>query len=249
MSFDYGEELVSAGSKFKQAAVGKHAARLRSIVHMGMVVDVFDGKPKPPAPFVYAIFELKEESDKNEDGTPIDMGKDFPLRSGDKAFLTKFMRAMLTDEERKAYDAGTLTGGLDMLIGRVCELDIAGSKDKNEDGSPKYVHIAGISSLHPKLAAITDELEVKGVGHVKFQQLTKAAVEEIPPYLVSAKMMTGITYVGSPAESAVAEILKDKPDAFTKKGKDGKPESQAPANAAQEAPDAKAPELDADEEY
>ena len=139
MSFNYGEEPVGGGSSIKQAEVGQHEARLLGIVHLGMYEDTFGGKKKAAAPFVCALFELKSGEDGggvNEDGTPIIVHKSFPLKKGDRAFLTKFMKVMLSPEEMKQYEAGVLEGGFDDFIGRPVLIDMEGSKKKNANGDP-----------------------------------------------------------------------------------------------------------------
>lgn len=243
--FDFGADVPSAGNNFKNASVGNHAARLRSIIHLGMVADTFEGKPKPPAPFVVAIFEAKEDEDLNEDGTPIRVTKEFALRKGDRAFLTKFMKAALTPEEFTQYEAGVLKGGFDDFIGRGFSIDMKGSKEKNDDGTPKYTNVDGIGALNKKLLAITPELSIKGVGHVPFAKLTKEAVLEIPPYLVRKYLMQSTGYEGSPAQRAVQEILKSDPKAFSAKDSDPKDDAPAKSAPAEVAP----PAVDANQEF
>ena len=239
MSFDYGASPVEAGGgSFKRAEVGKHAARLRSVIHLGMFEEEFKGKKKAPAPQVVAVFELKEEGDFDEDGTtPLTISKDFALRKGDKSFLTKITKALDPD--------GTATG-FDDLIGRCCEVEIVGSKQKNEDGTPKYVNFGGISSLHPKLAAITEELQVEGAGHCRFEQLTKEAVLELHPIIeVADILMQGLNYAGSSAESAIAEIRTENEDFGTRKA--ASDDSNKP-EAASERPASTPPAALADDE-
>lgn len=219
--FDYGASPVEAGGgNFKRAEVGKHAARLRSIIHLGMFEEEFKGKKKTPAPQVVAVFELKEENDFEEDGTtPLTISKDFALRKGDKSFLTKIT---------KALDPDGTASGFDDLIGRCCEVEIVGSKQKNDDGTPKYVNFGGISSLHPKLAQITEELQVAGAGHCRFDQMTKDAVLELHPIIeVADILMKGINYIGSPAEAAIAEIRKED-DKFATRQPKSDSENSAP---------------------
>lgn len=225
MSFDFGATPVSAGGNFKNPEVGKHAARLKAVLHLGMVADIFKDKKtgkevkKDPAPFVLAVFELKEDSDKNEDGSFLTSNMYFPLKTGEKAKLTAFMKTMLTAEENAQYEAGTLKGGFDMLIGRPVELDLEGGKDKNDDGTPKYVNIKTLSKLHPKLAALVDDLSEVG-AHVKFQDHTVETIKQIPAYLVPSHVMKAVNYPGSAAERAVAAILAEDKDYFTFKKKE-----------------------------
>jgi hypothetical protein len=248
--FDYGEKPVTGGKSFKNPAEGKHPARLRSVIHLGIFQEEFKGKLKDPAPYVCAVFELKDDGDFNEDGTPMSYSKTFPLRDGDKSFLTKFLNAL--DKEEKST-------GFDDLIGACCELDLTGSEEKGDDGLPKYINLTndGISTLHPKLAAITEELSVKGVGHVKFADLTKEAVLELHPIRDVANILLSEnhhSYVGSKAEAIIAEIRKEDKDFAVRKASDEKPAAKGKpaansAPAANEPPSNPPAALAADEEF
>jgi len=246
--FDYGAEPVaSAGGKFKNPTVGKHAARIRSIIHLGICIEYFDKKAKPAAPEVVVVFELKEDGDFADDGeTPLEISKAFPLRKGDKAFMTKFL---------KAVDPDGTSSGFDDFIGKVVEVELKGSKELDDDKKPKYVNFAGISSLHPKLVAITDELSVAGVGHCKFVDLTEAAVKELNPIMeVANLMMAGPTYAGSKAESIVNAIRVDNPEFAKAKAKtDSKPSGSTEGTNSEpeepREPAEKPAELEADEEF
>lgn len=246
--FDYGAEPVAGGKSFKNPLVGKHAARLRSIIHCGMYEEVFDKKKKPAAPEIVAIFELKEEHDFDEDGTtPLEISKEFPLRKGDKATLTKFMAALDPDGTAKGFDD---------LIGRVCELELKGSKELDDDKKPKYVNLVGFSTLHPKLAAITEELSVEGVGHCRFNEITEAAVKELNPIReVANVLIQGLNYTGSKAEAVVEEIRKSNPDFAKKKAKEedtktsGEPEPTSSRPTDEPTPEPAPEKLDESEEF
>lgn len=235
--FDYGtpEDIIEPGSDYKQPSVGDHAARLRSIIHAGMYREEYNGKLKKPFPEVIAIFELKEDDDFEEDGvTPLTISKSFPLKKGDRAFMTKFLSAL--DPQ------GTATGFGD-LIGNACTVSCKASKDKNEDGSPKYVNFGGLSGLPAKFAAMLEPLAVEGVGHVPFNQLTKAAILELNPILeVNKILMHSENYSGSKAEEIINEIRKENPDFAERKKKDE-------TEGAKEKPAEKESNLDEEEEF
>ena len=234
MSFNFGADPVVAGGSLKQAGEGQHEARLLGLVHLGMFADTFGGKKKDPAPFVCALFELKsdeEQGGKNEDGTPIIVHKSFPLKKGDKAFLTKFMKVFLTVEEFKQYEAGVLEGGFDDFIGRACMIDMEGSKAKNDDGTPKYTNVASITKMPAKLEKLCEDLEGEPVGHVTFDKIDAAALKAIPPFEIYGKLEQSINFPGSEAESVLAEIRKEDKDFGTKKegdDKGGKSDDKAP---------------------
>lgn len=213
MSFDYGtEEVAEAGGTFKNPEIGDHSAVLRSIIHCGMFREEYKGEKKKPAPEVVAIFELKDEEDFEDDGeTPLTLSKAFPLKKGDKAFMTKFIKALDPKGEAEGFDD---------LIGKACQVTAKGSKALNEDGTPKYVNFGGISGLLPKFAKMIDPLQVKGVGHVRFEDITKEAVLELNPILEVANiLMLGEKYEGSKAEEVVNEIRKENPDFAKQKEK------------------------------
>ena len=231
MSFNYGEAPVGGGSSIKQAEVGQHEARLLGIVHLGMYEDTYGGKKKAAAPFVCALFELKSGEDGggvNEDGTPIVVHKSFPLKKGDRAFLTKFMKALLTTEEYKQYEAGVLEGGFEDLISRPVLIDMKGSKEKNDDGSPKYTNVAEISKMPPKLAKLTEDIEGEVIGHVTHHEMNANALRAIPPFEIYTKVEHSINFPGSKVEEVLSEIREQDPEFGTRKQKDDDKGEKAP---------------------
>lgn len=225
MSFNFGAEPVVAGGSLKQATEGQHEARLLGLVHLGMYADEFKGKRKDPAPFVCALFELKsgeEGGGTNDDGTPIIVHRSFPLKKGDKAYLTRFLKVFLTVEQFKQYEAGILEGGLEDFIGEPVMIDMEGSKAKAEDGSPKYTNVAAITKMPAKLAAICDDLENKPVGHVTLDEMTEEAIRLLPPFEVYGKLEKSINFPGSKAEETLNKLRDDDPDFATEKAKDDK---------------------------
>jgi hypothetical protein len=240
MAFDYGteEEIKEPGGNFKNPSEGEHSARLRSLIHMGMFRETFKGEKKKPFPQVVAIFELKEDDDFEDDGvTPLTISKSFPLKKGDRAFMTKFINAL--DPKGKA-------SGFDDLIGAACTVTCKGGKDKNEDGTPKYINFGGMSGMPPKLAAITDELAVTGVGHCRFPDLTEEAIMELNPVReVNMILMEGENYSGSKAEEIVNAIREDNPDFAKRKKKEDKDDDTKD----EEKPREKEANLDDEEEF
>lgn len=245
--FDYGAEPVEAGgANFKNPEVGPHTGRLRSIIHVGMVAGSYQNKPKPPAPTVIATFELLGEDDKEEDGvTPLTIAKDFALKKGDKAYLTKFLAAL--DPKGKA-------AGFDALIGAPATVTVEGSKELNDDKTPKYANFGGVASIPPEFHKMVPPLSDAGVGHVRFNDMTKEALMELHPIRhVAMILMKSLDYPGSKAEALVAEIRKDNPEFAKQKAKDGTVAKDGEASngeetmpAEQEAPN---PALSTDEEF
>lgn len=248
MSFNFGADPVTAGGSLKQAAVGQHEARLLGIIHLGMYEDTFGGKKKAPAPFVCAMFELKsgeEGGGVNDDGTPIIVHKSFPLKKGDRAFLTKFMKVLLTPDEFKQYEAGVLEGGFEDFIGRPVLIDMEGSKKKDDNGDPMYTNVSGLSKMPTKLAKLCEDLESEPVGHVPFEKIDAAALKALPPFEIYGKLEQSINFPGSVAEAALEGIREEDPAFGTKKdsGDDkGGDEQKAP-------PERKREDLDESEDF
>ena len=235
MSFDYGAEPVeSAGKDFKDPSIGPHSARIRSIIHMGVFEEEFQGKKKAPAPIVSVIFELKDEEDFEDDGeTPLEVHKMFSLRKGDKAFLTKFIKAIDPKGEKSGFDD---------FIGLPCQIDMVQGKEKKAGSGEHYVNFGGVTGMLKKLADITDPLTVEGVGHVSFENLTKEAIMELHPISeVANTLMQGLNYQGSGAQAIIDEIRAENPEFAKRKPKDGEGAAEKPA-------DKPAPKSDLDEE-
>jgi len=212
--FDYGTDEVSeGGGAFKNPEVGDHSARLRSIVHCGMFRETYLKEKKKPCPQVVAIFELKDDEDFDDDGeTPLTMHKTFPLKKGDKAFMTKFIKALDPKGQAKGFDD---------LIGAACTINCKGGKDKNDDGLPKYINFGGISGMPAKFAKMTEALIDEGVGHVPFDALTTEAIMELHSIReVADIIMCGDRYEGSKAEEIIKEIREENPEFAKRKPKD-----------------------------
>jgi len=239
--FDYGtkEEIKEPGIDFKNPTEGDHSARLRSLIHVGMYREEFKGEKKKPFPQVIAIFELKEDDDFEDDTvTPLTISKSFPLKKGDRAFCTKFLAAL--DPEKKAK-------GFDDIIGAACTVTCKGSKDKNEDGTPKFINFGGVSGLPKKFAAMMDPLILEGVGHVPFDKLTKEAVLELNPIReVNMVLMKSENYKGSKAEKIINNIREDNPEFAVRKKKEDAEETKSKAKEIIEKKD---PDLNEEEEF
>lgn len=240
--FNYGtkEEIKDPGVDFKNPTEGEHSARLRSLIHVGMYRETYKNEKKKPFPQVIAIFELKEDDDFEEDGvTPLTLSKSFPLKKGDKSFMTKFLAAL--DPQKKAK-------GFDDVIGAACTVTCKGGKDKNEDGSPKYINFGGLAGLPAKFAAMLEPLTLKGVGHVPFDQITKDAIMELNPIKdINMVLMESENYKGSIAEQIINEIRKDNPEFAVRKKKDD--EDKSSDSESQEKAEEKDPNLNDEEEF
>ena len=244
--FDYGAAPIAAAG-FKNPDVGNQSARLRSIIHLGTYSDIFreGGKEevKKPAPHVVMILELTGEDNMTEDGEQqLTIDKDFPLKTGDKATATKI---------RKAFDSKGEASGFNDFIGGCCMVDVKPGKDKNDDGTPKFVNAGDVTSMPAQFAKMTPALQLAGVGHVTFSNLTKEAILELHPILhVKKILMNSVNYPGSNAEVIVNEMLVENPTWLDSKAK-GEQKAEA-GNAQQDAPppeDQDAPAMDSSKEF
>lgn len=251
-NFDFGAEVAAAagGAKRVNPEVGLHMARLKSIIHLGTIVSIYKGKPKPPVNKVAAIFELKGGEDVDdlhpETGEPLTIGMNFNLIQGDNSVLNKmFLPALVT---KKEFEEGTVKG-FDDLIGRCCQLNLKGSKALDEDGKHKYVDIENMSAVMKAVAAGVPEIVNKGVGHCKLPDLTIEALDELNVYIdVQQNIMVSEQWKDGthPAIALVEEIRKERPN-YAKAQKSDEESAEGQQQPSQ--PAAPAEKLAEDEEF
>lgn len=261
-NFDAGAEVSkSTGGVFTNPDVGDHEALLTAVVHVGEFQDVFVKKGvediKKPCNFVLLQCTLMGENDKNEDGSRITMWKSMALKSGDKAEMTALLDSI---------DPKELLGGFDDFIMKPFTVKMVGSDEKGEDGKPKYVNWAGkgFAGCPDRLAAMViqdAEAEgVKAIGHIKFADITKEVLDEIPAHLVrdyylSERKGKNLSYAGSHVEQIVLAAREADPEWKKAQAKDAKPDDKKPidtgATIPQEIPaeNVPTPEMEADEEF
>ena len=261
-NFDAGAEVKQGGGAvFINPEVGDHDALLTGIVHIGSFQDVFmKGKvedPKPPCNYVLLQCTLMGENDKNEDGSRMVQWKSMALKSGDKAEMTALLDAL---------DPKELTEGFDDLIMKPFSAKMAGGKELNEDGTPKYVNwagkgFAGMSArVVPMVLADAEAEGIKPLGHIKFADLTKEVLDEIPAhmfrqYFLSEQKGNNLSYAGSHVEAIVKAAREADPEWKVAKAKDeAKPEQKRGLDegSQQQVPEPQnvpAPEMSSDQEY
>lgn len=260
-NFDAGADVaVGGGAVFVNPEVGDHDALLTGVVHIGSFQDVFmKGKvedPKKPCNYVLLQCTLMGERDKNEDGSRMVMWKSMALKSGDKAEMTAFLDAL---------DPKELTSGMDDLIMTPFSAKMKGSDEKGDDGLPLYVNwtgkgFAGISErVAPLILQDAEKEGITPIGHVKFNDLTKEVLDEIPAHLVRQYFLSemkgnNLSYVGSHVEGIINAAREADPEWKKAKPKDAKPEDKKPLDegSQQSVPEPQnvpAPEMSSDEEY
>lgn len=263
-NFDFGAEITQAtGGVFKNPEVGEHEAVISGIIHVGSFQDIFKKgnttEVKKPANFVLVKVVLMGDNDKN-DGSRMEQWMAVPLKSGDRATLTKFLNAV---------DPKELLGGFDDFIGECMLASMVGDEKggKNEDGTFKYVNWKGFGGMPDKLKKLVlAQVEEEGLsmtGHITFDKLTREIIDSIPAHLVRQYLLNetprgkNLSVAGSHVEAIIAEARAA--DANWKKAKkkdgDATPEDRqsmdAGAAVPQEVPaqDVPAPAMDEDAEY
>lgn len=226
--FDYGGEVAENKSGFKQANVGTRNARLYSLLRIGSYREIFRQKGKAeevkaPAPYAFAIFHLLGKADKEEDGSPMFFVKGFPLKKGDKSFLhSKFIPAFGGFAKHKGF--GTMTNQL-------VSLNLKGSKEQNEDGTPKYVNFGSIAEIGedtlellegaPQYAALPDAPGFILEGELTAEHLKMLApVREFADVVMQTEEFKAGTH---PAQAVIQALFDSNPELYTRKAKDDKP--------------------------
>ena len=93
---------------------GTHVARCYQIIHIGTIVDTYQGEEKLVNK-VRLVFELPlETADFGKGEQPFSIGRDFTLsmheKSGLRAFVQSWLGKSMSDSEASKFDIGTLLG-------------------------------------------------------------------------------------------------------------------------------------------
>jgi hypothetical protein len=93
---------------------GTHVARCYQIIHIGTIVDTYQGEEKLVNK-VRLVFELPlETADFGKGEQPFSIGRDFTLsmheKSGLRAFVQSWLGKAMSDAEASKFDIGTLLG-------------------------------------------------------------------------------------------------------------------------------------------
>lgn len=218
--FDYGGEVAVTVSKFKQPDEGTRNARLYGVLRVGTFQETFDGKLKDPAPQGIAIFYLLGSKDKTDDGEPMFFTKPFPFKKGDKSFLHSKLIP--------AFGGMSKHTGFGSMINNLFSLTLKGGKDKNEDGTPKYMNFGAMAAIaDDTLEDIQDLPKYAGldtqVGFLKENELTKEALEILHPTreFAGIVMKTQEFVAGThPSQEVIQAVYDADPERYTFKAKD-----------------------------
>jgi hypothetical protein len=93
---------------------GTHVARCYQIIHIGTIVDTYQGEDRL-VDKVRLVFELPlETADFGKGEQPFSIGRDFTLsmheKSGLRAFVQSWLGKAMSDSEASKFDIGTLLG-------------------------------------------------------------------------------------------------------------------------------------------
>lgn len=261
-NFNAGAEVaVGEGNNFKNATEGGHSAVLTGVIHLGNFEDVFTkggvSETKKPCNFALAVFTLMGKNDLNEDGTRIRAFKPFPIKNGDKAWMTRILDAVDPKEE---------AAGFDDCIGNILSVQMKGSAEKGEDGLPKYVNFDGVAAENEEMMEIIEARvaaeELAHIGHIEFNNMTAEVMKEIPAqyirqYFLGQSNGSSMNFKGSKAEEVFLAIRAEDPEYCKKKVADAsKAKPQPTSNQAQAEVPAQVPtdipapsEIDDEQEY
>lgn len=253
--FDYGGEVAEIVSNYKNPEEGEREARLFGLLRVGTFSEEFKGTKKAPAPQAIAIFHLLGENDKLDNGEPMFFTKTFPLKKGDKSFLhSKFIPAMGGMSRHKGF--GT-------MINELTTVTLTGGKEKNEDGTPKYINFGAMAAVTERMRKMLEADETcaaldTAFGFLREDQLTKEALEHLHPTreFAGIVMKTEEFLAGThPCQELIQSIYDEDPERYTikkKKAKDSDEsdgdESDGTPNKAKALPQ-EAEELDTEQEF
>ena len=107
-------QQTNNGGGGQTVPAGTHVARCYQIIHIGTIVDTYQGEEKLVNK-VRLVFELPLElADFGKGEQPFSIGRDFTLsmheKSGLRAFVQSWLGKSMSDSEASKFDIGTLLG-------------------------------------------------------------------------------------------------------------------------------------------
>lgn len=223
----------------KLPEVGDHAARLAGIIHLGVCPKKkFGTQEYINVPIAVAVFELQEESDLADDGeTKLIALKDFIIKDGGgKSDMDKIIAFGKKD-----------AGGFTELIDSVYTINITHSTC-GKYANIKQFNEGGIGSYPEKFWDMTGKTQ-HPIGHIKYTELTKEAVEALHSWNHIADLLVkGQSYSGSKAEEIITAIRSEEGrEDFGKKIEKDKKDVKKPTEESKPV-DAPTPLSDSDED-
>jgi len=154
------------GGHYEPVPEGNYIARCYQMIHIGTVMDTFQGENKLTNK-VRVTWELPTECKSFKDGEPerpYSIGKDFTLSLNEKATLRKFLESWrgkaFSEAEARSFD-------VTKLIGAPCMLNVIHKTSKT---GKLYAEIAGVAKM-PKGIECPDQVNETFVFHYEpFEQ-------------------------------------------------------------------------------
>jgi hypothetical protein len=189
----------SGGSNYEPVPAGTYIARCFSMVHIGTVMESYQGESKLQNK-VRLSWELPLELKvfKEENGEqPYTLGKEFTLSLNEKATLRKFLESWrgkaFTEDEAKSFD-------ITVLLGKPCMLNVI-HKVSQKNGK-SYAEIASVA---PMMKGMNCPDMITPPFLFGYDPFDEALFNQLPEYLRD-KVKTSLEYLQAvqPSHTQVA---------------------------------------------
>lgn len=164
------------GTNFAPVPAGTYAARCFSMVHIGTIVEEYNGDSKEQNK-VRISWELPTEKkvfSEEKGEQPYSVSKDFTLSMHEKANLRKFLESWrgkgFTEEEAKSFD-------ITKLLGKPCMLSVIHKTSKQ---GKLYAEISSVSTL-PK--GLECPAQINPTFEFSFENFDQAKFDSLPDWL------------------------------------------------------------------
>lgn len=175
------------GRAYEPVPAGTYIARCISMVHIGTIMDSYQGESKLMNK-VRVTWELPTEQKvfSEELGEqPYVLGKEFNLSLNEKATLRKFLESWrgkpFTDQEAKAFD-------ITVLLDKPCMLNVIHKTSKASGKT--YAEIASVS---PMMKGIQCPLRINDLFQFSYEPFEEWRFNELPEWL-REKVKTSLEY-------------------------------------------------------
>lgn len=178
----------TGGGNYEPVPAGTYIARCFSMVHIGTVMESYQGESKLQNK-VRISWELPTEQKvfKEDQGEqPYTLGKEFTLSLNEKATLRKFLESWrgkaFTEDEAKSFD-------ISALLGVPCMLNVIHKVSKNTQKT--YAEIASVS---PMMRGVTCPDQITPTFVFGYDPFDEWRFNELPQYLKD-KVVTSLEYL------------------------------------------------------
>jgi hypothetical protein len=197
----------TGGSNYEPVPAGTYIARCYSMVHIGTVMETYQGDSKLQNK-VRLTWELPlelKQFKEDEPERPFTLGKEFTLSLNEKATLRKFLESWrgkaFTEDEAKEFD-------ITVLLGKPCMLNVI-HKTSQKNGKV-YAEIASVSPLMKGVSCPDQINDTFIFGYDPFEQWR---FDTLPDYL-KEKVRSSIEYqaIMTPGHTQAAPAPEETPD-------------------------------------